>query len=73
MSAASTMSDVMAPWTSASQVMGVQHQLTQGISNSYGYTGVIFATMGGLSALGVVLVAGDAPVVSQALDSIGGV
>jgi simple sugar transport system permease protein len=41
----------------ASQVMGVQHQLTQGISNSYGYTGIIVATLGGLTALGVVLVA----------------
>lgn len=42
----------------ASQVMGVQHQLTTGISNSYGYTGVIVATLGGLGALGVLLVAG---------------
>jgi simple sugar transport system permease protein len=42
----------------ASQVMGVQHQLTQGISNNYGYTGVIVATLGGLTAVGVVLVAG---------------
>lgn len=42
----------------ASQVMGVQHQLTSGISNNYGYTGVIVATLGGLSALGVLLVAG---------------
>lgn len=42
----------------ASQVMGVQHQLTAGISNSYGYTGVIVATLAGLSAVGVVLVAG---------------
>lgn len=41
----------------ASQVMGVQHQLTQGISNSYGYTGVIVATLGGLTVLGVLLVA----------------
>ena len=41
----------------ASQVMGVQHQLTQGISNNYGYTGIIVATLGGLTALGVVLVA----------------
>ena len=30
----------------ASQVMGVQHQLTSGISNNYGYTGVIVATLG---------------------------
>jgi general nucleoside transport system permease protein len=42
----------------ASQVMGVQHQLTAGISNNYGYTGVIVATLGGLGALGVLLVAG---------------
>lgn len=42
----------------ASQVMGVQHQLTQGISNNYGYTGILVATLGGLTALGVVLVAG---------------
>jgi ABC-type uncharacterized transport system permease subunit len=42
----------------ASQVMGVQHQLTAGISNSYGYTGVIVATLAGLSAVGVLLVAG---------------
>jgi ABC-type uncharacterized transport system permease subunit len=41
----------------ASQVMGVQHQLTQGISIGYGYTGVIVATLGGLTALGVLLVA----------------
>ncbi|HSE70685.1 MAG TPA: ABC transporter permease, partial [Nocardioidaceae bacterium] len=40
----------------ATQVMGVQHQLTQGISNSYGYTGVIVATLAGLSAIGVLLV-----------------
>lgn len=52
----------------ASQVMGVQHQLTQGISNSYGYTGVIVATLGGLGALGVFLVAallGDISVGAQ--------
>lgn len=42
----------------ASQVMGVQHQLTMGISASYGYTGVIVATLAGLSAVGVLLVAG---------------
>lgn len=42
----------------ASQVMGVQHQLTFGISNNYGYTGVIVATLAGLTATGVILVAG---------------
>lgn len=42
----------------AAQVMGVQHQLTFGISNNYGYTGVIVATLAGLTAIGVALVAG---------------
>ena len=55
---AALVSGAVAGLGGASQVMGVQHQLTQGISNSYGYTGVIVATLGGLTALGVVLVAG---------------
>lgn len=42
----------------AVQVMGVQHQLTLGISDNYGYTGVIVATLAGLTATGVFLVAG---------------
>lgn len=42
----------------AVQVMGVQHQLTFGISDNYGYTGVIVATLAGLSAIGVFLVSG---------------
>ncbi|WP_121256389.1 ABC transporter permease [Nocardioides ferulae] len=52
----------------ASTVMGVQHQLTSGISNSYGYTGVIVATLGGLGAIGVLLVSlllGDISVGAQ--------
>lgn len=52
----------------ASQVMGVQHQLTGGISASYGYTGVIVATLGALGAVGVLLVAlllGDITVGAQ--------
>jgi ABC-type uncharacterized transport system permease subunit len=52
----------------ASQVMGVQHQLTMGISANYGYTGIIVATLAGLSAVGVLLVAvllGDITVGAQ--------
>ncbi|AWB89170.1 ABC transporter permease [Salinibacterium hongtaonis] len=41
----------------ASQVLGVQHQLTAGISNGYGYTGIVVATLGALTAGGVLLVA----------------
>ena len=52
----------------AVQVMAVQHQLVQGISNNYGYTGVVVATLGGLTAGGVLLVAlllGDISVGAQ--------
>jgi simple sugar transport system permease protein len=54
---AALVSGAIAGLGGASQVMGVQHQLTQGISNGYGYTGVIVATLAGLSAVGVGLVA----------------
>lgn len=40
----------------AVQVLGVTHQLTPQVSDSYGYTGIVVATLGGLSALGVLLV-----------------
>jgi len=52
----------------AVQVMAVQHQLVQGISNNYGYTGIVVATLGGLAAFGVLLVAlllGDISVGAQ--------
>lgn len=54
---AALVSGVVAGLGGSAQVMGVQHQLTQGISNSYGYTGIIVATLGGLSAVGVLVVA----------------
>lgn len=40
----------------ASQVLGVQHQLTNSIAVGYGYTGVVVATLGALSAVGVLFV-----------------
>lgn len=40
----------------AVQVCGVQHQLTTGVSDGYGYTGVVVATLGALTAAGVALV-----------------
>ena len=52
----------------ASQVLGVQHQLTASVSNGYGYTGVVVATLGALTAGGVLLVAlllGDIAVGAQ--------
>jgi simple sugar transport system permease protein len=39
-----------------SQVCGLQGQLTGGISDGFGYTGVVVATLAGLSVLGVALV-----------------
>jgi general nucleoside transport system permease protein len=41
----------------AVQVLGVNHQLNQSISNGYGYTGVVVATLGALIPLGAVLAA----------------
>jgi simple sugar transport system permease protein len=41
----------------AVQVLGVGHKLSQEVSGSYGYTGIVVATLGGLAAIGVVLVA----------------
>lgn len=52
----------------AVQVLGVTHQLTAVISDSYGYTGIVVATLGGLSALGSVgvgLLLGDITVGAQ--------
>lgn len=40
----------------ASQVLGVQHQLTGSIAVGYGYTGIVVATLGALSAGGVLVV-----------------
>jgi ABC-type uncharacterized transport system permease subunit len=61
-------SGAMAGAGGASQVLGVQHQLTGSIAAGYGYTGVVVATLGGLSALGVLAVAlllGDVQVGAQ--------
>ena len=61
-------SGAMAGLGGSVQVMAVQHQLVQGISDNYGYTGVVVATLGGLAALGVLLVAlllGDISVGAQ--------
>ncbi len=41
----------------ASEVAGVAHQLTTGISNGFGYTGVIVATLAALSFIGTLFVA----------------
>lgn len=41
----------------ASEVAGINYQLTDGISANYGYTGIVVATLGGLSLPGVLLAA----------------
>lgn len=55
---AALISGAVAGLGGAVQVMGVQHQLTAGISINYGYTGVVVATLAALTATGVLLVAG---------------
>ncbi len=52
----------------ACQVLGVGQQLTNEVSGGYGYTGIVVATLGALTAIGVVLVAlllGDITVGAQ--------
>lgn len=49
-------SGAVAGLAGAIQVYGVQHQLTGSIAVGYGYTGVVVATLGLLSATGVLLV-----------------
>jgi simple sugar transport system permease protein len=49
-------SGAIAGLAGASQVLGVQHQLTGSIAVGYGYTGIVVATLGGLSAIGVLFV-----------------
>lgn len=36
-----------------SEVAGIQYRLTEGLSPGYGYTGIVVATLGGLSLVGV--------------------
>lgn len=53
---AALVSGAVAGVAGAAQVLGVQHQLTGSIANGYGYTGIIVATLGGLTAIGVLIV-----------------
>ena len=39
----------------ASEVAGINYQLTNGISSNFGYTGIVVATLGGLAMPGVLL------------------
>lgn len=65
---AALVSGAIAGLGGATQVLGVGQQLTDQVSGGYGYTGIVVATLGGLSALGVALVAlllGDITVGAQ--------
>ena len=50
------MSGAIAGLAGACQVLGVQHQLTGSIAAGYGYTGIVVASLGALTAGGVLLV-----------------
>lgn len=61
-------SGALAGTAGASQVLGVQHQLTGSIAVGYGYTGIVVASLGALTAGGVLIVAvllGDIAVGAQ--------
>lgn len=50
-------SGAIAGLAGAGEVAGINYQLTDGISSGFGYTGIVVATLGGLSMPGVVLAA----------------
>jgi ABC-type uncharacterized transport system permease subunit len=50
-------SGAIAGLAGASEVAGINFQLTDGISSNFGYTGIVVATLGGLSMPGVLLAA----------------
>jgi general nucleoside transport system permease protein len=53
---AALVSGAIAGLGGSAQVLGVGHQLTTQVSGGYGYAGIVVATLGGLTAVGVVLV-----------------
>jgi simple sugar transport system permease protein len=53
---AALVSGALAGLAGACQVLGVQHQLTGSIAAGYGYTGIVVASLGALTAGGVLLV-----------------
>lgn len=54
---AALVSGAIAGMAGASEVAGIQFRLTDGFSAGFGYTGIVVATLGGLSMPGVVLAA----------------
>lgn len=54
---AALVSGAVAGMAGASEVMGIQYRLTDGFSSGFGYTGIVVATLGGLTMPGVVLAA----------------
>jgi simple sugar transport system permease protein len=55
--AAALLSGAIAGIGGASEIAGIQGRLTGGLSSGFGYTGIVVATLAGLSFPGVVLVA----------------
>jgi general nucleoside transport system permease protein len=54
---AALVSGAIAGLAGVSELAGIQFRLTEGISPGYGFTGVVVATLGGLSMIGVALAA----------------
>jgi general nucleoside transport system permease protein len=54
---AALVSGAIAGLAGVSELAGIQFRLTEGISPGYGFTGVVVATLGGLSMIGVAIAA----------------
>jgi ABC-type uncharacterized transport system permease subunit len=54
---AALVSGAIAGIAGVSEVAGIQYRLTEGVSSGFGYTGIVVATLGALSMVGVALAA----------------
>jgi ABC-type uncharacterized transport system permease subunit len=54
---AALVSGAVAGIAGVSEVAGIQYRLTEGVSSGFGYTGIVVATLGALSMVGVALAA----------------
>ena len=55
--AAALVSGAVAGLAGVSEVGGIQYRLTEGLSPGFGYTGIVVATLGGLTMIGVAIAA----------------
>jgi general nucleoside transport system permease protein len=69
---AAVVSGAIAGMAGVSEVAGIQFRLTEGISPGYGYVGIVVATLGALSLLGVAIAALFLGLINVGADTVSG-